>query len=307
VSSKQARLHMDAAASSDGPLHRSLCGFVAVKTTSDPTAATCRLCLARLRSGDVAAQPTRLPSPLLHAITTGELAAELHVAVGAVAASLAPSAGAPPRLTAEQWASSCKGGEHRRCGECELCLWERDAQIWAHVAPYYDEQSDQCGEGARRWSTLDKALRSVAEWRAHGRDAAALRSATGVMLERLKRGESATMGTHGVAPREPKAIAASADLLDVERAVQIGARELGPDALPAVAAMYARATSDAATRPSFASLAIETGLTEPALRAAVSRLRARVTDDLCARGLLTVPRARMRTAAPVTSYCDATG
>jgi hypothetical protein len=159
------RIHLDA--SEPGRPRRALCGWLYVDTTADVSSVTCKACLTALQRG----RP-RAENPDVQLI-----------------AALAPTAGPPPRLTPQLWAASCRGGELRRCGACELCAWERQVAIWAHAAPW-TERAEQATEGRPRWANANAALLAYAAWLANEGGYAS--SALGGLLDRLKRGQTFT-------------------------------------------------------------------------------------------------------------------
>src|SRR5687768_10204877 len=119
--SRKRAVHLSASRAGD-VLRKGLCGFFDVDLESDISLVTCRECLKRHAKGQDAPKGTRADSKGL--ADAGELARAVAEA-GAQPSDLRPCAPAPPIVSAPLWAASCKGAEHRRCGSCELCEWER--------------------------------------------------------------------------------------------------------------------------------------------------------------------------------------
>lgn len=293
MSKREHRVHVDATRT-PGDLHTSLCGFVGVATTSDASRATCRACLARLRAGSRAPASRRVLTGAPHERT---LLAELHLAISE-APSLAPSAGPPPRISPEIWQASCRGGEHRHCGECAICLWEREARLWSHVAPWTHEHRLARSEDAPRWTSLNSALLALLEHERTGRDR---RSMVGGLLERMAHGDAAP-------ERDPRkvldrCIVAASDVVHVQLALERAYAAGEPPLSPADCArvLLERTPGALAGVTTYETMAARYGVSEGLLRGVVKRGRVAMTEDLAMRGLIPVPRVRARPAAPAGS------
>ncbi len=281
-------MHFDATQSSD-VLRSSLCGFVGVQTTTDVTRASCRLCLARLRGGSRRA----ITRSLRDAASLADLAAELHLDL-ASAQTTAPRASAPPRLTCPTWSSSCKGGEHRRCGECDLCLWERDAELWYAVAPWNREHRAPVNDNAPRFKTVEQALGALIE---HERSRVAP-SSLGRQLARLADGIHEAPARGG--RRFDSAFVRDADdLVHVERAVErafVGGAE-GLTETACTEVLFARLAGVQGESMPWAALVERYAVDEAGLRRVVVLGRRNIRNELVERGLLRVPMGRRTTRA----------
>jgi hypothetical protein len=286
--SRRARVHLDATRESS-PLHlrAALCGFIGVSTTSDASLATCKSCLARLR-GDRAPLPGRGPGQLLD---TTALAKELHIELGlGQEPTLAPNAGPPPRLTPQLWASSCRGGQ-ARCRDCELCTWQSEVERWSFAAPWSQQHGLSRGEDAPRWGSLSAALVAMLEYERSGRDQA---SALGGILERADRGET------GKVQRDsrhiPKQLHQGLDVVHVrvalERVFSTGNYRLSPE--DCARALLERTPGLLPEMRTYEALSERYGLDCGELQSIVRRGRQAMEEDLCARGLIPVPRTRAR-------------
>lgn len=293
MSKREHRMHLDATRAA-GDLHTSLCGFVGVQTTSDASRATCRACLARLRRGARAPASRRVLTGAPH---EAALLTELHLAV-AEAPSLAPSAGPPPRLSPAVWQASCRGGEHRHCGECALCLWERDARMWSHVAPWTRELRPERSADAPRWPSLDTALLALVE---HERTGRTRSSMLGGLLERMARGDVG--GERDPRKVVERTIVVATDVVDVQRALERAYAAGSPPLSPADCArvLLERTPSALAGVTTYEALAARYGVSEGLLRSVVKHGRAVITEDLVGRGLIPAPRVRARPHAAATS------
>lgn len=270
----RARIHLDA--SEPGKPRRALCGWSFVDTSTDVSLVTCKACLQVLQRGRSRSERA-----------LDQQAQEI----------LAPKAGPPPRLTPQLWGASCRGGEHRRCGVCEICLWEREAGKWNHAAPWSDGPGEE--RAGPRWPSAGAALLAYVEGVAHGHE---LASTIGSMLERIARGETFSVG--GIPEREGAAHRRAGDLLAVERALEVAYPEGGHSKLsaqasrwlllwrtPGVVAVWdTRKASIKASQPlpmpTYEELAVQHGLTVGDVRALVRVGRERVTAELVRRGVI---------------------
>lgn len=258
-------MHLDA--SEPGKVRRALCGWLAVDTSNDVSRVTCKVCLSALQRGRA---------------KRGETLETVLVA-------LAPRADAPPRITPQVWAASCRGGEHRRCGVCELCAWERQAAMWHHAAPWTRFEQVLAPERPR-WPSLSAALIAYAEWMVGEMHAP---SALGGILERIKRGE--TGGEVGV-PRDSAPVRSVDDVDAVRRALEAAYPDhpLGVQLLllrtEGVAEILAGRARE--PMPGYDELAARAGLTARQVQNLVVRGRDAVSAELVRRGVIPRPRIR---------------
>lgn len=309
---KQAKVHLDGTERS-GPLHRSLCGYFNVAVTSDATEASCKVCLALLRRG------TRARDHFVPAHASNDVAHLLHVALERELPKLAPTAGPPPRLTAPLWDASCRGAEHRRCGDCELCAWEREAERFSFASPWTKQHQLARAEGAPRWGSLNQALLAMLEHEASGRVG---RSALGGQLDRLARGDSGgERDPRKVVRRE---VVAANDVVHVQVALERAYAD-GWEALSAAqcARVLLERTPGAnevvstfngtqipsenfKTEPAgvtaYEVLAAHYGVGEATLRAVVKQGRRAMTEDLATRGLIPARGLRARQVVEASTW-----
>lgn len=267
------KVHLDA--STPGAAWRtSACGFTFVVTEIDASKITCGLCIRLMN-------PKQAPKD-------AEIDAHL-------AAALAPKADAPPRLTAPLWASSCKGGQHRRCGECELCRWEREAAKWEHAAPDRHRQLFASRPvGAPRWPSLSAALIALADWERRDRHA---NSTSAGILARLLVGAVDGGPMH---PGDPMQNAAD-EIVAVRQALELACPEGAHAVLTRAQCMaitLVRTPGVEDVLPSYEALAQHYHTTAGDLRALVRSIRQRVTAELAARGLIPVPEEKPRRGTP---------
>jgi hypothetical protein len=260
---------------------------------SDVSAVTCKVCLSRFAQERTGAVSDRR-SPKFDT-AAADVVAEL---ASAFAATLAPKADASPLMTPQLWAVSCKGGEHRRCGECEICVWERSAQLWAAVAPWNKEHCLERAEGAPRWSSLAAALSAFAEWERHDRSAP---SALGGILDRVRRGDA---GNGGSARPDDPLLRRAGELVRVRQALDLaypdGAHELSAGKCKAL--LLLRTPGVAKEVPTYEALSVILSIDVGALRALVSTGRKRVTEELASRGLIPRPRFHHRTVGAASMH-----
>lgn len=305
----RARIHLDATQAGN-VLRKAACGWAGVDVESDVSKVTCKSCLALVafkRSDRSTSRVAGVRTP-----STSEVQAEL---AAAFRATLAPTAPAPPRMTAALWAGSCKGGEHRRCGECELCAWEREAQLWSAVAPWNRRHELERSPDAPRWSSLAAALIAFAEFERHDRCGP---SALGGILDRVKRGAT---DAGGVARPDDPLLRRAGELVRVrqalERAYPDGAHELPAAKCRALlllrtpgVLMTGRDPVTGETRsgemPTYWALSVIMGVSAGELQRLVRSGRRDVSEELVQRGLIPVPRViRRGIVASATAYAGA--
>lgn len=267
-----------------------LCGMVAVDTEIDLSRVTCKLCLARNRTG-VTEPAKRARKGAAQASDDDDLAD-----------MLAPKADAPPRLTGPIWAGSCKGGEYRRCGNCELCLWEREADKWAspEVSAHNREHRLRRPEGSPRWSGLNAALVALAEHEQHERVGP---SALGGIIARLERGDVSDGGASR--PDDPM-LRRAGELVAVRQALERAYPEGGHALLrrgQCMGLLLSRTPGAMPAMPTYERLSEQLGATVGDLRSLVRCGRKLVRGDLEDRGLIPVAlgerrRAGMESFAP---------
>lgn len=269
------RIHVDATKVGDVG-RTSLCGYPAVETTHDIVAVTCRVCLARLRTGHDA-------HPLgdrRKAVSLGALASGIS---GAIVDALRACAGPPPVMTPQLWASSCRGAEGRRCGSCELCRWEREAGIWHAVEPWNKTHVAMVDEDRPRWPSVDAALVAFAEYERHGRHEP---SACGAMLDRIRRGQSG--GKHRP-KRDSRMQMRADDIVHVRAALEVaypwsGHARLGPNTC--MMFLLARTAGVLDKRVEYNELAEMVLEDVGEIQALVRTGRKRVAEVLVAKGLV---------------------
>lgn len=268
--------------------HAALCGWTYVDVEADVSLVTCKTCLSMLAAGRSAPRCGRAAGRATVA------SAELGQALGdALRATAMPSAGPPPRVTPQIWATSCKGGEHRRCGVCELCAWEREAGLWAAVAPWNRAHQIERPDSAPRWPSLAAALVALVEWERHGRTAP---SAFGGMLDCLRRGD---LGDGGRSRPDDPLLRRGGELVRVRQALELAYPEEGHGRLSAEQCrglLLVRTPGVLIALPTYEELAAEVGEPVGELRALVRSGRAAVSAELAKRGLIPrePPRARRR-------------
>lgn len=290
----RARVHM-----ASDVLRMGRCGWVAVDCETDVSLVTCKVCLGVV-AGTRTASSVR---GLSQAPSRSELAAELALQVRGTAT---PTAAATPMITPAVWSSSCKGGEHRRCGACEICYWEREAERYAFAAPWNRRHQLARPEGAPRWPSLAAALGALVEFEAHER---ATPSALGGILDRIKRG---AVGTSNPAREDGPLMRRAAELVRVRQALELAYPDDGHATIsatklravlllrtPGVAASMAppersKGNRDAATMPTYEQLAELFSVAAGELQALVRVGRRVVAEELAARGLIPAPRPSAR-------------
>lgn len=281
----RARVHLDASTAGQ-PLRRALCGWLDVDTETEVSLVTCKACLARLAANRAAATGEQRAGKT--AISKLDVEHEL---VQAFEATLAPCAGPPPLLTPALWAASCRGAEHRRCGECELCAWEREATMWYAVSPWNHKSELQRAEGAPRWSSLAAALVTLVEFDRHDRHGP---SAMGGILDRCKRGDAGDGGA--TRPDDPMQRRAG-ELVRVRQALELAYPAGAHATLTAsqcIGVLLVRTAGVMLEMPTYEELAAELGAAVGDLRALVRSGRAQVTAELAERGLIPRPSVRVR-------------
>jgi hypothetical protein len=256
------RVHLEVEKKPEWAFNMGLCGWSDIQASADLTKVTCKSCLRLLR-------PKRTKRP------------ETPMRV-ALAPLLAPVAAPPPRLTSSMWRDSCKGGQHRRCGHCELCAWEREADWCANAAHWMKRHTIERPQGAPRWSSLSAALVAFAEFQVHDRCAP---SAMGPMLDRVKSG---SLGDGGRSRPEDKLLLRAGELVAVRQALERAYPE-GAHALPAPVRMQLLLERTPGIRTpmlSYEELAARERVAVGDVQALVRGGRERVTLDLVERGLI---------------------
>lgn len=240
----------------------SRCGWPFVDVEVDITRVTCKVCLRLFLAG----------APLREVLSS----------------TLAPSAGFPPRLTPQLWAASCRGGEHRHCGECVLCAWEHEANRWAGVEAWNRVVRPRRPDAAPRWASVAAALRELVEWERHGRVGP---SAFGGILRRIASGE---IGDGGRARPDDRLLGQAGELVAVRQALEAayprGAHRLGQ--AQRMGLLIVRTAGVVMPMPSYEELALLLGESEGELRALVRSGRQVVGSELLERGLVELPRRR---------------
>jgi hypothetical protein len=289
----RARVHLN---SDKGLPHTARCGWQWVDMTSDVSIVTCKSCLTALAMARTGATPR---SSGKRPASAEDVQAGLRAAF---MATLAPTAPAPPRVTAALWASSCKGGEHRRCGECELCLWEREAQLWAAVSPWNKRHEIERALDAPRWSSLSAALLALVEFERHDRSSP---SALGGILDRCKRG--AAGDTSERTRVDDPLLRRAGELVRVRQALELAYPE-GAHVVPAAkcrAILLLRTPGIVGEMPTFEALAVLFNISVGDLQALVKNGRKRVGDELAARGIIPPQRTVFRGVVAATWYAQA--
>jgi hypothetical protein len=257
---------------------KSLCGMVAVDTEVDVSRVSCKLCLARLRAPQSAPERKGRKGKRLR---PGDALAEL----------LAPKADPPPRITPELWAGSCKGGEHRRCGECALCKWEWEANLWGapEVSAHNRVHQLRRAVDAPRWPSLDGALSGLVDFERNGR---AGPSASGGILQRIELGP-----IDGITRADDPLMRRGGELVAVRKALELaypigGHAKLSHNACRAL--LVCRVPGILTPMPTYEVLATELGVDEGDVRAVVRHGRSIVSLELAERGLIPWPRTPRR-------------
>jgi hypothetical protein len=300
VTRGRARIHLDATQPGN-VLRKAACGWAGVDVENDISKVTCKSCLAFVASKRSAGSTPRRAGG--QPVSSSDVQAEL---AAAFRATLAPCAPAPPAITPALWASSCKGGEHRRCGECDLCTWERDAQLWSAVSPWNRRHELARPEGAPRWSSLAAALVAFAEFERHDRCGP---SAMGGILDRVQRG---AMDAGGVARPDDPLLRRAGELVRVRQALERAYPE-GAHALPAAkcrallllrtpGVVAGEKPGTAGTMPTYYALSVIMGVNEGELQRLVRAGRKTVGDDLVRRGLIPAPKVVRRGAVMSASH-----
>jgi hypothetical protein len=295
----RARIHLDATQPGN-VLRKASCGWAGVSVDSDISKVTCKSCLTMVASKRANVGTSRVSG--VHTSKDADVQAEL---AAAFRATLAPCAAAPPRMTAALWASSCKGGEHRRCGECELCLWEREAQLWSAVSPWNRRHELERPLDAPRWSSLAAALIAFAEFERHDRCGP---SAMGGILDRVQRG---AMDSGGMTRPDDPLLKRAGELVRVRQALEHAYPE-GRHVLPAAkcrALLLLRTPGvligekgEKAEIPSYYVLSVILGSSEGELQKLVRAGRREVGDELVRRGLIPEPKTVRRGAVMSASH-----
>lgn len=290
---RKPRIHFDAT-STGNVARQALCGFVAVETTSDKTAVTCTVC--RRQMGEAGSKAKRGP---MRERDLQQLLVEAFRA-----APLAPSAGPPPRLNAPLWEASCRGGEHRRCGTCVICVWEREAEKYHFASAWRRTHAARRPAGAPAWPSMSAALLDWVDWQGRGRNAP---SAMGFMLDRLRAG---THSDGGASRPEDPMLRRAAEMVRVgqvldnaypEAGVLVHNAEGATALLPraqCIQVLLDRTEGARPTLPTYEGLSADFGLagfavTVGDLKAVVRTGRRCVTVELAARGLIPMPKSSL--------------
>lgn len=266
-------MHMDASVAGQ-PLRASLCGWLGVPTAGDITEVTCAKCLSRFRR--------KAPRGPTAALSDADIRQAL---VMAFSATLAPTAGPPPVLTPETWATACRD-VHRRCGECTLCAWERDVAMWAHVAPYNKIMRLDKPAGAARWPSLAAALVALIEWERHGRVAP---SASAGILACIERGYMEGGSNKSGDPLLNRGGELVRVRMALEQACPQGAHPLLTQA-QCIAVVMARTPGVLLLEEPYDQISAWCGVSVGSLQALVKNGRRSLTVELAARGLIPKPR-----------------
>lgn len=276
------KVHLDAREAGD-VVARALCGWIAVETDADISRVTCARCIAKHTRGMVTGREL------------GTLAASLGDGLRSVSSAVehlfGKTAGPPPRMDAAAWSASCKGApDHVRCGNCPLCVWEREAERWLDTRRWDVEHVTGPRDGVPRWSSLVSALRALLAYGQHDRNAP---SAFGAVLDRCRRGDM--MGGGNDSKGEDPLMRRAGDVMPVWLAVERAFPErwhgvLTSTACVSVFLLRTRGLIEG-EMPSYEALAVEHGISIGDLKSIVKRGRSFVTVELAARGLIPMPRA----------------
>lgn len=280
-------MHLDA--SEPDQRRRARCGWSFVDVETDISKVTCKVCLEMFRAGrtSAVARCGRQAGP--SSVAGADLSTEL---AAAFSATLAPTAGPPPRVTPQLWAASCRGAEHRRCGGCELCAWEREASKWEAVRPWNRTHVERRPESAPRWPSLAAALVALAEWERHDRHGP---SAMGGILRRIESGE---IGDGGRSRPDDPLMHRAGELVRVRQALERAYPEGGHAGLTAgqcKGLLMARTAGVEVAVPSYEALSERLGVVEGELKALVRAGRRVLTEELGGRGLIPLVSGRRRT------------
>lgn len=277
---KKGKVHLDARKAGD-PLRMGVCGMMDAETTGDASRVTCKLCLASIRGANRERSGGR---------STDRSAPSAEELPKALEAFLLAKAPAPPRLTVQLWAQSCKGGQNGRCRSCDLCAWHSIADQMHHIAPYYDAPRSLRPIGRPRWPTLTAALVALAEWLGHEWVGP---SALGAVLDRAKRGDAGGGGS-GSQRGDDALMVRAEEMVPVRRALEKAYPEGQHPVLSQAQCMRVlmmRTEGVLVAVASYEHIAFELGVTIGDLKALVRCGRNIVTVELAARGLIPMPRA----------------
>lgn len=116
------------------------------------------------------------------------------------------------------WSSTCRGGRQGRCGVCPLCEWEKLANRWHQLSPWFPELKPEREENSPRWPSVYAALRALAEHELHGRHAP---SPLGAILDNLRTGaiRLRRAGTTYRRDREDPIMRRASEVAEIARAV----------------------------------------------------------------------------------------
>lgn len=276
---RKTRVHLEATKKTSSTFAVAVCGWLDVQATADLSQVTCKACLRLGRPKR--ARAAQDDAPLSAALTP----------------LLAPTAGPPPRVTSELWRDSCRGAEHRRCGRCELCEWERVADRMAAQSPWNERPGPRRPPGSPTWPSLKAALLALADFEQHDRFAP---SAMGPMLDRVKTGN---LGDGGRSRPEDPLLQRAGELVTVRQALERAYPE-GTHPLPASVRMrllLERTPGVCTPMPTYEQLAQREHVAVGELRALVRTGRQRVALDLAERGLIPA-KELARTARAVAGW-----
>lgn len=257
-----------------GPEFVALCGHRSDnssdfgETSPDTTCKSCKAVMRALASEARKEREASLPKRIADAF----------------AASSIPCASSPPMLDASVWPATCKGGE-RRCHECVLCEWERDAERWSSVSMWTPTSKVKKPAGAPKWPSLNAAIVALCEWERHGRVAP---SASGGILACIERGYMEGGSNKSGDPLLERA----GELVRVRLALQAAYPDndhWGLTSGQCMAVLAARTPGAFAEMPTYESMSERLLVSVGGLKAVVKRGRMVVTVELAARGLIPMP------------------
>lgn len=277
---KRARVHIDDTQAGQ-PMRVALCGWLSVETTESIDLVTCRSCLAVARG--------ERPKPRTNTDTRTFLDFPAFVRDLHLALPLEPKAGSPPVLDARTWSGTCKGAEHRRCGECVLCLHEREIDKWHHASPWNKEHHIARDANATRWGSLDSALRAYVQHEQTGRD---LQSSLGGVLARAARhdvGRTARNSEH-LSREFDRGLDVVPVALALERAYAGG--HAGLASSDCIRILLERTDGILPARTTYEELYHRYHIGPDSLKGLVMLGRRKMTEELAARGVIPPPRNR---------------
>lgn len=204
-----------------------------------------------------------------------------------------PKAPPPPTMTPEIWARSCvKRG--RRCGSCDLCTWEREAELWHQQSEVYQRAlraSLPYAEQPTIFRRVDQALIAYRDWEMHNRWSP---SAMGPLMDRLEQG--ATHGQAGTSysrDKEDPFLRRATDVIEVQQAVAhaFEGNRWGLEARECIAMLVARVGHVRETLPKYEEMELRFKLPAELIKSIVRHGRRGITVELAARGVIPMPAA----------------